>query len=82
MAKPKIDVIVNIINLNLLQVFCSDRDNAVREIKSIEGVISAEHLPGCIHVYVDPRYDTREVRDEIYQLLTASVPDVFKLDEE
>lgn len=31
-----------------------------------------------IHVYVDPRYDQKEVAEEIRELLAARDPDVFK----
>lgn len=80
MAKPKVEVIVNIIRVDLIEVFCSDRDNVVVEIAGIEGIIHVSHLAGagCIHILTDPRYDINELRDEIYQLLTASIPDVFR----
>ena len=48
-------------------------------MKDIEGITWADLLFNtAIMVHTDPRYDVNEIRDEIYELLTAKVPDVFK----
>ena len=52
---------------------------AAKEVKDIEGITWADLLFNtAIMVHTDPRYDVNEIRDEIYELLTAKVPDVFK----
>lgn len=46
---------------------------------ALEGAKTQIMLDGnFIHVYVDPRYDQKEVAEEIRELLAARDPDVFK----
>lgn len=79
MAKPKQAVLVDIIFNGIVDVWTDDRKKALRDILSIEGVATAQDVSdGCISLTIDKRYDTIEVADEIRELLSAEVPDIFK----
>jgi hypothetical protein len=79
MAKPKVEVIVNVVQQKNIEIYCSNAESAVKELRDIEGVTWVASLSNTIIiVHTDPRYDVNEIRDEIYELLTAKVPDVFK----
>jgi len=80
MAKPKKDVIVEVLHNKSIRVWCNNPGQVVTELKTIEGITSILYLStfGSIHLSTDPRYDISEIAQEIEELLTAEVPDVFK----
>lgn len=64
MATRKQDIVAEIMYDAYIRVFS---DLAKNQIESIEGVTHAMHFSaiGCYHVQTDPRYDIREIRNEI-----------------
>ncbi len=81
MAEPKYRFLVEGKHLNFIVVWTDNPSSDFAKIKKIEGthiVTMFEGSSNPIHVHVDPRYDQKEVAQEIRDLLTAGVPDVFK----
>lgn len=79
MANKKVDVIVKKVNDSVIYVFCDDRARIAKELENISGISSIHIWSDRLDVWVsDPRYDTDEVAQEIQELLTAEVPDVFR----
>lgn len=78
MAKPKQTFLVEEYS-NTIAIWANNPVIDFIEIKRIEGVSTILMLDGNpIRVCVDPRYDQKEVAEEIRELLAAEVPDVFK----
>lgn len=82
MAKPKVKVLVNVTKDPVLpiEVWVNDLHQATVDIVDIEGVRGVSYMFDSlpIRVMIDKRYDVKEIADEIYVLLTAEVPDIFK----
>lgn len=81
MAKPKKQVIINKFGIgpggsHVLQVWANDI--VVREVMEIEGISNVSiYAQSPAVVCVDPRYDVDEVMEELEELLSAKIPDVF-----
>ena len=79
MAKPKVNVIVEVLPAKIIRVWVSAPERVAPEIQAIEGTARVYVYPdGVIHVSVDPRYDIEEVPSEIRVLLDSEVPDIFR----
>lgn len=81
MAKPKVSVLVQEMPApNCLSVYCDDLQGVVADINSIEGVASVTcfAFTKFLSVVCDPRYDRAEIAQEIRDLLTSEVPEVFR----
>ncbi len=85
MAKLKREVVIeaSLASTNtsggILRVWCNNSERYLAEIMEIEGIASAHlNTNDSLSVVTDPRYDQKEIADEIKSLLTSKVPDVFK----
>ena len=79
MAKPKQAHSVIVLPKGGIHVWTDDPKRAAFEIENVEGVAQAlARSIGLISVYLDPRYDTDEVAEEIRILLASEVPDIFR----
>ena len=81
MAKPKTNLIINPHhNVGLIDIWCDNPTEVLREISQIEGVVNVAYFKhgGNISAYIDPRYDIDEIAQEIKDLLSSEIPDVFK----
>ncbi|KKK63067.1 hypothetical protein LCGC14_2998050 [marine sediment metagenome] len=79
MAKPKHKFLVKE-NEFSITVWTDSLVSDLAEIKTIEGTDTVLMLNGKnpISVFLDPRYDLKEIAEEIRELLTARIPDVFR----
>ena len=79
MAKPKHKFLVKETEFSIT-IWTDNPVSDFAEIKTIEGTDTVLVLNGenPIFVYVDPRYDPKEIADEIRELLAARIPDVFR----
>jgi hypothetical protein len=79
MAKPKHKFLVKEHEFSIT-VWTDNLVSDFAEIKTIEGTDTVLILNGKnpINIYVDPRYDLKEIAEEIRELLTARIPDVFR----
>lgn len=78
MAKPKQKVLVKIFAKSSLEVWASSVN--IDEISSIEGILEVHKRTNNAFVVCDPRYDIKEIAQEVRDLLLAEVPDVFRDD--
>ena len=76
MAKPKVDVLVKVFASHAIEVWASPKDTD--EIKLGGGITEIFKSVNGTLIICDPRYDTEEIAQEIRDLLSAKVPDVFK----
>lgn len=79
MAKPKQANLVKVLPKDTILVWTDDPRSMLFDIENIEGVNYVQFsLRNPIGVYVDPRYDTGEVAEEIRILLASEVPEIFR----
>lgn len=77
MAKPKQKYLVEVYHGTWIHVHCDNPEITKHEIEQIEGVEWVDPLNKVLSVWVDPRYDAQEVAQEIRELLSSEVPEVF-----
>jgi hypothetical protein len=78
MAKPKKSVLVQSFVDNSIEIWCDDHIRWTEELMSIEGVSMVTAFPDKLSLMCDPRYDQGELMQEIEELLTSEIPDVFR----
>ncbi len=78
MATPKRKLIVRE-NIGSIHVYYSDLEFALREVSSIEGILSVLLVKsmGLLNISINPLYDIKDVAKEIGDLLGDKNPDVF-----
>lgn len=80
MAKPKQETIVQEFPGGCIHIWTSEPEKEIEAVKRIEGVTFAGLGNGQILVTTDPRYDQKEIAEEIRELLKSPIPDIFKAD--
>lgn len=81
MAKPKTNLVIKVSELSgYIDVWCIDTQSVIGEISRIEGVVKVYIMvhDGHLSVSTSPLYDVNEIAQEIKELLSSEVPDVFK----
>lgn len=78
MAELKEKVKVEVGELTLI-VWATNVVQFMSEIETIKGIHSVIcYSKNRLFAYPDPRYDIKEIAEEIEQLLLAEVPDIFR----
>lgn len=81
MAKPKIKVLVEVIKnpVEPIRIWIDNAKAHLSDIASVEGVSNIWHdKQNSIKIMIDKRYDVDEIAQELRELLTAEVPDIFR----
>ncbi len=78
MAKPKQNTLVKVNPPDSIHVYTSQPEKEIAGIRAIEGVNSIIFISNPIFVYTDPHYNVNEIAEEIKDVLTVNIPDVFR----
>lgn len=77
MAKPQKEYHVEVmLKSKVISIWCDKRH--WNDLTIIEGIEQAFSMNNRLDLYIDPRYSIDEIANEIEELLSAQVPDVFK----
>ena len=82
MAKPKRKIVIGVHKSEVvpgMSIYIANPEDHMRDVSSVEGVLTVSLFSSrnSLMVTTDPRYDVSEIAQEIEELLTAEVPDVF-----